>query len=84
MGIMCSERKKCLTAGQRPRFLDIYQNTRLSDYSPAYEKSTPKGALKTKNHRITREELRQKAKEVLRGILAVFVLLCSGISDINF
>lgn len=81
MGIMCSERKKCLTAGQRPRFLDIYQNTRLS---PAYEKSTPKGARKTKNHRITREELRQKAKEVLRGILAVFVLLCSGISDINF
>lgn len=77
---MWSSEEKCLTAGQSTRFLDISHYANRS----GYEKSAPKGALETKKNRITREELRQKAKDVALGILAVLVLSMSMIADIDW
>lgn len=77
---MCSYVKKCLTAGQSTRFLDI---SHYANHS-GYEKSAPKGAPTDKENRITREEMRQKAKDVALGILAVLVLSMSMIVDIDW
>ena len=84
---MCSKKEKCLVAGERACFSDIRRYG--TDYgrdlgSCGYEKSTPKGALASNEKRTTREEIRQKAKEVALGILGVLVLSMSMIVDIRF
>ena len=73
---MWSGEEKCLTAGQSTRFLDISRESQ--------KKSAPRGAHQTRNQVITRDELRQKAGEIARGILAVFVLSLSMIVDIDW
>lgn len=80
MESVCSYEKKCLTAGQSTCFLDISRYANRG----GYEKSAPKGAFTDKKNRITREELRQKAKDVAIGILAVLVLSMSMIADIDW
>lgn len=76
---------KCLAAGQNTRFLDIsHYVTEDEAKRRGYEKSAPKGAPETKKNRITREELRQKAKDVALGALGLLVLSMSMIVDINF